>query len=339
MIRSRPFLRPLSAPVLAATLLVAPPAALAQDDLHLDALVLMDVARAGPDLVAVGERGTVLRTATNDVLRTAAPDLRWSRAATTVSRTLTGIAFASPTLGVAVGHGGVLLRSDSGGRDWTEISTPAVGQASLLGVAATGPANFAAFGAFGMLATSDDGGLTWTRREVLGPDFDRHLYALLPLDAATWMLAGESGTLALTADGGAHWSELRSPYQGSFFGLVRTADNAILAFGMRGHVFRSDDRGTAWTAITTGTTTGFNAGRMLDNGTVVLAGNGGMLAVSGDDGRSFRLIKAASPAGLAQVAGLSDGAVLTVGEAGLSRIVLETDGNDTQKNKTTGDGR
>lgn len=342
MTRPRLFPRPRSVPALAATILALAsltqaPAALAQDDLRLDALILMDVARAGSDLVAVGERGTVLRASAQDGPR----NLQWSRAATPVTRTLTGIAFANPVLGVAVGHGGVLLRSDTGGHDWSEVATPDARQASLLGVAATGPASFAAFGAFGLLLTSDDGGRTWTRREVSTPDFDRHLYALVALDGATWLLAGESGTLALTHDAGRHWSGLTSPYQGSFFGLAHTADNAILAFGMRGHVFRSDDLGGSWTAVDTGTTTGFNAGRVLDNGTIVLAGNSGVLAVSADDGRSFRLVKAAGPAGLAQVAGLSGGTVLTVGEAGLGQVALDAGGTqgDTDKNRTRGGDR
>lgn len=308
-----PRLRPLGLALILALILPAP--AGAQDDMHLDALTLMDIVRAGPDLVAVGERGTVLRAA--------AADLHWQRLGTPTTRTLTGIAFATPQLGMAVGHGGALLRSEDGGHSWQAVTPAGLNGESLLGVAATGQSGFAAFGAFGLLLTSEDGGRNWSRHTVLGPDFDRHLYALKAIDAGHWLLAGESGTLALSQDRGQSWRAVQAPYEGSLFGVVQTGSGALLAFGMRGHVLRSVDRGESWTLVPTATTIGFNGGQVLADGTVVLAGNGGMVAISGDDGLSFHLIKASTPTGLAQIAGLAPGQIIAVGEAGLTRITVD----------------
>ena len=54
-------------------------------------------------------------------------------------------------------------------------------------------------------------------------------------------VAAEGGQLYRSDDRGASWRVLPSPYEGSFFGLVPIRGEGLLAFGLRGHLFRSAD--------------------------------------------------------------------------------------------------
>src|SRR6266403_1988295 len=64
--------------------------------------------------------------------------------------------------------------------------------------------------------------------------------------------AAEAGHLYRSDDGGASWLELPSPYQGSFFGVLLVAGDAVLAYGLRGNLFSSQDAGRGWQRIETG---------------------------------------------------------------------------------------
>src|SRR3546814_14509938 len=56
----------------------------------------------------------------------------------------------------------------------------------------------------------------------------------------------ERGLMARSADNGDSWQLLPQVYDGSFFGVLALKSKALLAFGMRGHVFRSGDDGKSW---------------------------------------------------------------------------------------------
>ena len=73
------------------------------------------VTRAGPRLVAVGERGTVLLSDDHGV--------SWKQAAVPVQATLTCVRFVDEKTGWAAGHLGVVLRSADGGRSWQPVDT------------------------------------------------------------------------------------------------------------------------------------------------------------------------------------------------------------------------
>jgi photosystem II stability/assembly factor-like uncharacterized protein len=113
---------------------------------------------------------------------------------------------------------------------------------------------------------------------------------------------------------------LTSPYQGSYFGALAVKDGSVLAFGMRGNVFRSLDVGTTWQKIETGTTTSFMAGRQLADGRVMLVGNAGLIAESADNGQSFVLHSAPSGKGFSALVEKSGGGILFAGESGVTPL-------------------
>jgi len=281
-------------------------------DIKPNRLVLMDITRAGDRLVTVGERGFVL-------LSDDAGD-SWRAVGTPVTRTLTGVAFNGDKLGVAVGHGGSVVRTEDGGESWTEVPMDDAYGESLLGVTALGDGRFAAYGAFGMYFDSTDGGQSWTKRVILNEDFDRHISQVVAANGQLW-LVGESGTMATCDAMCTDYVQVTAPYEGSFFGMVVARDGALVAFGMRGSVFRSADNGQSWEKVEINTTASFNGGRTLADGRIMLVGNAGLVATSRDDGRTFEIQWSPASRGFSAVVEIGDRLVVA-GEAGVE--VLDT---------------
>lgn len=305
-----------------------------------DRIILLDAAMAGERAVAVGERGIAMLSDDG---------VNWRAVQTNVTRTLAGVAFADEKVGVAVGHGATLVRTEDGGESWTYIPMPEAEPESLLGVTYLGEGHFIVYGAFGMYFHSTDAGRTWERGTVISDDFDRHISQVIPVDGKLLMVA-ESGILARSDDRGYTWTLLESPYEGSYFAAVEAKDGSVLAFGMRGNVYRSTNfasaelvlpveeepageeevdeyaeeepvaaSGVEWQEVPLDTTASLMAGRVLSDGRVLLVGNSGLVAVSGDNGKDLHLHWTASGSGIAQVLE-KDGKLLTFGERGVGEL-------------------
>ena len=275
-----------------------------------DHIILLDINRAGDRLVAVGERGFALLS--DDAGKT------WRSRETPVTRTLTGVAFRDGKLGVAVGHGASVVRTEDGGETWTHVPLVEAEPESLLGVVSLGGDHFAAYGAFGMYFDSVDAGRTWERRTVMNEEFEWHISQVVPVGNAL-LLVGESGTLARSDDGGTTWTAITSPYVGSYFGALATPDGSVLAFGMRGNVFRSSDLGATWTELPLETTASLNGGAVLGDGRILLVGNSGLLAMSRDGGRTLDVHWAPGGRGFSNVVE-ANGAIVMAGESGITTL-------------------
>ncbi|NJD31908.1 MAG: photosystem I reaction center subunit IV [Gammaproteobacteria bacterium] len=279
-------------------------------DIRTDRILLLDIVAAGNRLVAVGERGFTM--VSDDQGKS------WKAIATPVTRTLTGVAFKDAKVGVAVGHGASVVRTEDGGNSWTHVPLPEAEPESLLGVTNLGGDHFIAYGAFGMYFDSADAGKTWQKRMVVSEDFDRHISQVIPVGNSLFMVA-ESGTLARSDDGGQTWTAMTSPYEGSYFAALQTRDGALLAFGMRGNVYRTTDFGANWTKIPLDTTASLMGGKQLSDGRILLVGNVGLLAVSKDDGQTLELHWAPGGRGYSQLVE-AGGRIILVGEAGISEL-------------------
>jgi photosystem II stability/assembly factor-like uncharacterized protein len=290
-----------------------------------DRIILLDIDKTGDRLVAVGERGFLLYSDDEGDTWTARP--------TPVTRTLTGVAFKDQQTGVAVGHGGSVVRTEDGGATWSQVQVEEAGTDSLLDVQHLVGDHFIAYGAFGLYLDSTDAGRSWTRRTILGSastddtgneaeyideGFDRHISRVIQVDS-TLLLVAESGTLARSDDGGENWTRLESPYEGSWFNALEIDDGSVLVFGMRGNVFRTADLGATWEKVPLGTTASLMGGAQLADGRILLVGNTGLLALSTDRGRTLQLHWSPASKGFAQVVE-ADGRLLAVGEGGVSVI-------------------
>jgi photosystem II stability/assembly factor-like uncharacterized protein len=176
-------------------------------------------------------------------------------------------------------------------------------------------------GAYGMFFRTSDGGDSW---EYWAPRLNNperfHLNVINKVDGAVFV-AGEAGQIYRSLDNGINWTQLESPYDGSFFGVSGTgAPNEVLAYGLRGNTFRSEDNGDTWIEIASDITETLMAGAAGEGGRVTLVGNSGMLIISQDGGRTFAPHPREDRMSLTSVLFLSADRLLLVGEGGVSVI-------------------
>ncbi|MFO1426328.1 MAG: YCF48-related protein [Steroidobacteraceae bacterium] len=293
------------------------------------ALLLLDVARAGPRLVAVGERGHVLLS--DDDGRS------WRQSLKVPSRTmLTAVAFADAQHGWAVGHDEVILATSDGGESWTRSHYAPETQQPLLDVWFADAQHGIAVGAYGSYFVTADGGASWESRKFAStplvkpakppdPDDippDYHLNRIAPAGAHLF-IAAESGQIYRSDDGGQNWKSLPSPYNGSFFGLLPLGGDSLLVFGLRGNLFRSDDAGANWRRIESGTTAMLTDAVALGGTRYALVGLSGTVLVSADGGASWKLEQQADRKGLSAALPLGSGALVAVGEDGARTVALQ----------------
>ncbi len=211
-------------------------------------------------MVAVGERGIIVLSDDRGT--------SWTQAPPCPPALLTGVFFADAQLGWAVGHDEAIVATADGGATWQRVHYAPEAQRPLLDVwcggggrvsrsAPTAPTSPAATAA---RASASD------KFSAAAPPRP----AQPPVKAATAADAGGTGPdYHLNASSAAACAALHrrrgrppvplrrrrralaaaaSPYEGSFFGVLPLDGDALLAFGLRGHLFRSDDAGASWRA-------------------------------------------------------------------------------------------
>jgi photosystem II stability/assembly factor-like uncharacterized protein len=275
-------------------------------------MLLLDGAIAGPAVVVVGERGTILRSTDNAQT--------WQPATIPTGATLTGVSFADAQHGWAVGHDALILGTNDGGLTWVRQWQGENLTDSFLDVLALDGGHVIAVGAYGLFVSTSDGGGTWIRRRVTPDDF--HFNRISRGPTGTLYLAGEHGTLLRSANGGIDWMRLAAPYEGSFFGVLPLDQRTLLAYGLRGRVYRSTDDGASWKIIPTTDPVLLATAVKLKSNFIVLAGQVRGLLVSTDYGETL-VRRAAGANAIAELLELPDGNLLTLGEGGATRVELD----------------
>lgn len=276
--------------------------------------ILTGITQAGKRLVAVGQRGHILYS--DDVGQ------HWQQARVPVSSDLVAVHFPTLNQGWAVGHDGVVLHSSDAGATWVrQLDGRQVGAIMLehyQRLAALQPADEALaawvaearrmdeqgadkpfldvwfaneregyiVGAFNLIFRTEDGGRSWA------PLLDRvdnpgmlHLYAIRPVGDELYVV-GEQGLVLRLDRAQQRFVNVPTPYNGSFFGILGKP-GVVLAYGLRGNVFRSTDGGESWTKVETGVALSITAGTVTSDGRMVLLTQAGHVLMSGDDGISF----------------------------------------------------
>jgi photosystem II stability/assembly factor-like uncharacterized protein len=305
---------------LAVAWLLVAPAASAQEEAAIEysqparlvtKALALDGAAVDDALVAVGERGHIL-------VSTDAGG-SWAQSEVPTRSMLTAVHFDNRQLGWAVGHDSVIIRTTDGGSSWERVYWAPEDEAPFFDVWFRDADYGIAIGAYGSFFETFDGGTTWSSRWISEDDW--HLHQLAALPSGEMYIAAEAGSVYRSDDGGENWVTLTSPYEGSFFGVLAVED-AILIFGLRGHLFRSEDRGETWQDIDTGTVAMLTDGVVLADGTVVIVGLGGTVLASSDGGRSFELYPQSNRRGIAAVTETPDGGLFVVGEFGVKATAL-----------------
>jgi photosystem II stability/assembly factor-like uncharacterized protein len=275
--------------------------------------LLLDGALAGSDVIAVGERGTILRSSDQGVT--------WKRIPTPTRAALTAVSFApSPEShhGWAVGHDAQIIATTDGGRTWTRQHQGDNLQDSFLDVIALDSRRVIAVGAYGLCVVTAEGGRTWERRKLSEDDY--HFNRLSRGPAGALYLAGEHGTLLRSEDLGSTWKTIAAPYDGSFYGVLVLDGRRLIAHGLRGRVYSSSDDGESWQLIATPTPALLATAIRLKNDTLVFAGQARVLFVSRDAGKTVTASSAPLATAVAELLELPNGNLLALGEAGATLL-------------------
>jgi photosystem II stability/assembly factor-like uncharacterized protein len=102
------------------------------------------------------------------------------------------------------------------------------------------------------------------------------------------------------------------------FGAVALDDGAILAFGLRGNVFRTPDLGDSWEAVDSGTESSLFGGYALSGSRAILVGAGGTVALAPAGANQLRLLSFPEGGTMTSVLAISDVQFVVAGENGVS---------------------
>lgn len=311
--------------------------------------LVLDIAQVGETFVVVGDRGHVLIS--EDQGRS------WIQKRTPTRVPLTGVWFHDRTLGWAVGHDAVILRTEDGGETWCQVHSAPELERPLFDVWFSDAQNGFAVGAYGYFLRSSDGGLSWREEQLevldaVGADNDEefaddelaedeldddgawddedwadddsatadlHLNTINQDSNGRLFLAAEAGVVFRSDDAGHTWLALDPPYDGSFFGAVAPDDQSLLVFGLRGNMFRTWDAGATWRRVDLPVDSSLFGGARLPNGGVIVVGTAGVMLLS-REGDRFRLIQRPDRKSLMSAAATGDGAVIVIGEPGVERL-------------------
>ncbi len=242
---------------------------------HAERGLLLDVAQAGNQVVAVGGFGSILQSTDG---------ASWKQVTSPVDVALTSVRFADDRNGWAVGHDAVILHTTDGGASWKLQSREPELYSPLFSIEVINTSQARAVGAFGIIKQTQDAGATWT--DVVAPaisDDKLHLNSITKLNGGGFAVAGERGLLGWSANG-VEWKRVPSPYEGSFFGIVPWGEKGAIAYGMRGNVYVATDASTGpWKKIETGTTASFFGSHFLSTGALMLMGSDGHVAILSQD--------------------------------------------------------
>ena len=231
-----------------------------------DEVLLLSVTETGDELVAVGERGHVLKS--DDQGET------WRQIENVPVNILLTKVFSVGQSLWAVGHDTTVIHSSDGGETWQLQFYDPERQLPLLSVYFMDAQHGFAIGAYGTILTTVDGGQNW-QDELIHDELDYHLNDMTMANDGNLYIAGEAGYGFISSDRGQTWEAIELPYPGSMFGVLALADEVIM-YGLRGHVLSSRDQGQSWQNIPNNSLSSLFGGDLIDQKSAILVGaNGG----------------------------------------------------------------
>jgi len=274
----------------------------------------MSIAANGGNLIAVGERGIIIRSTDKGAT--------WKQMTSPVDITLASVAFETPQRVWAVGQAASILKSENGGATWKVVRyKPSDLRYYLKVIPRNGVIQIAA--SDGELWESRDAGSSWTMTSLENAEAFPHLFSLAYV-GETGLLSGERGSVFLRSENDTAWKVLPTPYNGSFFGVTPFGDQFLL-FGMSGKAYLVSTDGTKQQAIETQTTQFLlDAVVMPAKNQALLVGRGGIMVLIGNEGQVISRLQRPDNADITAVTVEGEDIYLTTMKGGISRLKVSS---------------
>ena len=259
---------------------------------------LFEIDRQGNKIVAVGDRGLVLRS--NDGGET------WERDNLPEPTALLGVAFAGDKT-VAVGQEGKIY-VHTPGSGWKKVESTT--KERLLNVAGNTSGLLVAVGAFGAVIRSTDFGSTWQNAQpkwleigdadagggaLTGAAGEPTIYAVQVLEDGTVFIGGELSFI-VRSTGGEDWTLVNQAKASeeeiapSINAISIRNDGTGFAVGQAGTILRTSDGGATWNAVNSSTSANLLSVASLKSGEVVAVGMRTTIR-SDDGGNTWKAMK------------------------------------------------
>lgn len=236
-----------------------------------------------------------------------------------VTGAMTGAAISEEGIMLAVGHRGIVFRSENGGSSW---SLPQSGTyRNLYHVAFASAARAVAVGDNGVILVSDDSGENWKGTKTGG---SRRLIRLFfPTSEKGYILGSDS--LYASDDAGESWHGVANvPQLPESFWFISESTGLLATYN--GHIYRTTDSGRNWTEVYTDTSVTLRSIAFTRDGTTgFVCGPLGQLLRTSDSGQTWTSVSGPNP-GLYPLNMLirDDGLVLLAGATlNADRVVLQ----------------
>jgi len=253
---------------------------------------LVGVCYTGSRLVSVGPRGLII-VSEND-------GDTWKQSNVPVQSDLVAVNFPTKNLGWAVGHDGVILHSDDGGNTWikqfdgrmaekqfrkyyeeniqkaddsfskalelTKLNYEKGPALPFLDVYFENQLTGYAVGTFGLISKTTDGGKSWSPLMHKIDNFQptMSLNNIKKIHDNLY-ITSERGCVFILNKKRDYFEKRETGYKGTFFGITGN-DRVILAYGIRGAMYRSRDEGNSWEALSIPTHATISAGIAIASG-------------------------------------------------------------------------
>lgn len=246
--------------------------------------------------------------------------------------------------GIAVGEGGLIMRSADAGKTWTREAPPT--ELAMIDIASNGVRSIAV-GQMGLILVNDGSG-KWrkvdsgTDRRLLQVDINKNGLAFI---------TGAFGTLLKSTDGGETWESV-APNWATLYdsgegdtALLRDEptnyvvdvqeDGIVLIGGEYGQLMRSPDGGICWDIVYRHPSESgeaaptFFAMSIRADGMGYAVGQSGLVARTADNGHSWGYVKTPFDANLFSVDSFADGQVVAIGQ----RIAVRSPDNGLTWNR------
>tara|TARA_Y100000817_G_scaffold124578_1_gene97611 strand:- start:2666 stop:3796 length:1131 start_codon:yes stop_codon:yes gene_type:complete len=229
------------------------------------------------------------------------------------TKTLTDISCPSQNKCWATGHDATILHSYDGGETWQIQYQDVDFDAPLLSVHMYDDYEGVALGAFALSLRTSNGGISWDYLFIDDDEFQPHLNYTYG-DNQGWRKSakdegyavGELGKYYVTDDRGLNWLAIETGYIGSYWSGIKVDEGQSLLLGMSGNItlatlyelndsvppnkataiacyesgfYRGDCKVYAFEDLFIGTKNSLTNANLLDDGRIVLSGNGGVISV------------------------------------------------------------